>query len=176
MMTKKEAVAAAAIAVVADLFLFLSMITYQVKQLLESHNVNYIVKEHEPTPTSQDSARARGEPLKIGAKALIVKAKQGFIMAVLPADKKLDTKKLKIILGSKNLRFATQEELKEVTGLPPGAVPPFSQFFNIPLLVDNSLFDEEYMAFNAGSLTVSIKMKTNDYQMIVKPQTADFSF
>ncbi|MBS3175712.1 hypothetical protein J4457_00565 [Candidatus Woesearchaeota archaeon] len=65
--------------------------------------------------------------------------------------------------------------MQQTTGLPKGAVPPFGNFLNIPMVVDKALFDEEYMAFNAGSLELSFKMKTKDYKTLVNPEVAEFS-
>lgn len=144
-------------------------------ELLHKNNVNYLLKDHPPTRTSEESALHRGEPLKIGAKAMVMKTDIEYIMAVLPADRKIDSVKLKLILNTKNLRFASKEELFELTRLVPGAIPPFGSLFNLPLIVDKALLEEEYMAFNAGSLEKSIKMKTKDYQEIVKPRMEEFS-
>ena len=152
------------------------MDTFQhLQALLEQHHLNFIVKEHAPTPTSADSARERQEPLKIGAKALLLKQDTGFILAVIPADRQLDSKKLKVILNTRNLRFATKEELYEITGLVQGAVPPFGSLFNIPLIVDHAIQEEEYIAFNAGLLEKSIKMRTKEYILAAQPRFASFS-
>ncbi|MBI2572645.1 hypothetical protein HYV86_02185 [Candidatus Woesearchaeota archaeon] len=150
-------------------------LTPKIITFLEQHHIDFIRKDHAPTPTSQDSARERGEPLKIGAKALLVKADEEFILLVIPADRKLDTKKVKSVLKTKNLRFATKEELLEKTELIPGAVPPFGNLIGINMIVDSALFEEEFMAFNAGSLTTSIKMKTQDYKKIVQPKIDSIS-
>ncbi len=136
--------------------------------LLDKNAVRYDILHHEATPTSEESAKARGESLNIGAKALLMKA-DDFILCVIPANKRLNSKALKHILNTKNIRFATPEELKELTGLEKGAVPPFGSFMGMDMLVDESLFDETYMAFNAGSLTTSIKMRTQDYKKVVSP-------
>ncbi len=143
--------------------------------LLDEHHVQYQIINHPPTYTSEESAHYRGEPLKIGAKAMVLKVDSGFIMAVLPADRKIDSKKLKEILNSTSLRFATPQELLTSTGLVPGAVPPFGSLFEMKMIVDAALFEEECMAFNAGSLEKSIKMKTTDYQIIVQAQPMSFS-
>src|SRR3954451_11841425 len=45
---------------------------------------------HEPTRTSEESANARGEPLQIGGKAILLKTDDVFRLFVLPADRKLD--------------------------------------------------------------------------------------
>src|SRR3989338_8260014 len=97
----------------------------KIRDFLNQHQIPYTIIEHLPTPTSEDSARLRGEPLKIGAKALVLKTDDSFLMAVIPADRQLDTKKLKKLLHTRNLRFATPDELREKTGCEKGAVPPF---------------------------------------------------
>jgi len=152
------------------------MILFQrIKEFLDQHAISYIVKEHAPTTTSEESAKARGESIKIGAKALLLKMDSEFILAILPADRQLDTGKFKKIMKSKNLRFANADELTRLTGCPKGAVPPFGFLFGLNMIVDEALFEEEYMAFNAGSLEISIKTKTEDYRMIVKPREGQFS-
>ena len=146
----------------------------RITKLLDEHHAEYQIKNHPPARTSEESALHRGESLKIGAKAMLLRADTGFVMAVLPADRKINSNNLKKVLSVKSLRFATPEELKEITCLVPGSVPPFGSLFNIPMLVDKSLLEEEYMAFNAGSLEKSIKMKTGDYVKIVQPTFASF--
>lgn len=147
----------------------------QIKELLIKKRISFQVKEHLPTPTSEDSARERNEPLRIGAKALVIKADERFIMVIVPGDRKIDSQKLKRTLNAKKLRFATVEELEKLTGLKPGAVPPWGNLFNLPTLMEKSFLEEEYLAFNAGSLTTSIKMKVKDYIEAVKPILQGFS-
>src|SRR3954466_15051009 len=80
---------------------------------------------HEPTLTSEDSARARGEELRVGGKALLMRADDQTLLFVLPADRRADSAAIRKQRGVKKLRFATKEELLELTGLVPGSVPPF---------------------------------------------------
>lgn len=147
----------------------------QIAELLNKNKVDYMIKEHPPTPTSEDSARERGEPLKVGAKAMVLKADEKFIMAIVPGDRKIDSQKLKEILKAKNLRFVSVEELEKITSLKPGAVPPFGSLFNLTTIMEKAFLEEEYLAFNAGSLTKSIKMKVKDFIEIVKPEIKEFA-
>jgi len=131
---------------------------------------------HEPTRTSEESARARGEELRIGGKALLVKVDDTFRLFVLSADRKLDSAAIKTWFGARKTRFATPEELKEMIGLVPGSVPPFrAPLLPFPLYVDDSVFENERIAFNAGSLTDSIIMQTADYRRLAKPEVFRFS-
>ena len=150
------------------------MIKDKIISLLEDNNIQFQLKHHAPTPTSEDSARERGESVKIGAKALVLKTDKVFYLAVLPADRRLDSSAYRKLVGARKIRFATKDELLQLTGLVPGAVPPFGNFLGIEMIVGEGLFEEEYMAFNAGTLTDSVKMKTKDYKKLVNPNLGVF--
>jgi prolyl-tRNA editing enzyme YbaK/EbsC (Cys-tRNA(Pro) deacylase) len=131
---------------------------------------------HEATHTSEESARVRGESLAVGAKALLLKTDDVFRLFVMPANLQLDSKKVKQRFNAKSVRFATKEELLELTGLVPGSVPPFG----LPLLPFELFGDtaigvtEDKVAFNAGSLTDSIVMTATDWKAVAKP--VEFGF
>jgi Ala-tRNA(Pro) deacylase len=138
-------------------------------------NVPHRVINHQPARTSEESAAERGESVEIGAKALVVKVNQCFKLLVISGDRKLETKRVKNLFESKSFRFATVEELLELTGLVPGAVPPLGPVLGLEMLIDRSLFRNKEMAFNAGRLDVSIKMQVKDFVTLVKPRIEDFS-
>ena len=148
----------------------------KIRKILDEHKVDYKYSEHEEARTSEESAKARGEDLKIGAKAMVLKDEKGnFVMLVLSAVKKIDSKKAREILGAKKLQFATPEEVFEKTGCIVGGIPPFAPLFDIDYFVDKSVVDNEDMAFNIGERTKSVKMKTKDYLRVMKPKIAQFS-
>ena len=80
-------------------------------------------------------------------------------------------------LGVRRTRFATVEELHELTGLVPGAVPPFGE----PILPFELYADEsvgvvtDKVAFNAGSLTNSIIMAASDWEKLARPNRFRFA-
>src|SRR5262249_42802779 len=80
---------------------------------------------HEPTFTSEQSARAGGEDVRIGGKALLIKTDEVFRLFVLSAALKLDSAAIRRELAVRQTRFASSDELREKTGLVPGSVPPF---------------------------------------------------
>src|SRR5215472_11034350 len=97
----------------------------RVQEKLRGAGVPFTVLRHAPVFTSEEAAAVRGVPLSSGAKALVVKAGEAFVLLVLPADRKLDGRKARAALAVKSLRFATREEVQERTGLQPGSIPPF---------------------------------------------------
>ncbi|MEL6589719.1 MAG: YbaK/EbsC family protein [Bacteroidota bacterium] len=154
----------------------MASILAQIHQWLDKEKVSYRSLHHEPTPTSEDSARVRGESLETGGKALLLKIDQDFALFVMSAARKLDSKKIKRHFGAKKLRFANSTELHEHTGLIPGSVPPFGRpIFDLDLYVDQSILANEKIAFNAGSLTDSVIMPVNAYLKLARPEILEFT-
>jgi Ala-tRNA(Pro) deacylase len=152
------------------------MLLDQIRDWLSSEGVPFREVHHEPTRTSEDSARARGEELRVGGKALLIKVDSVFRLFVLSADRKLDSAAIKQHFGAKKTRFATPEELAELTGLVPGSVPPFGRpILPFPVFVDPSVFANERIAFNAGSLTDSIMMSIEDYRWLASAEVFRFA-
>jgi Ala-tRNA(Pro) deacylase len=142
--------------------------------LLDSEGVEYRLTHHEPVTTSEAAAAARGVGLNTGAKAMVVKGKDGFALVVLAADRKVDWKLLAPLVG-KSPRFASAEELQELTGLSKGAVPPFGGLFGLRTIYDESLLDVEWVNFNAGSHTDSVSMRREDMIRIGGGEIRSFS-
>lgn len=149
----------------------------RIRKFLDDAGVAYSELEHGPTRTSKEAAAARGEDLATGAKALLLRTDEVFRLFVLPADRQLDSGAIRRHLGARRTRFATPEELLDMTGLVPGSVPPFGE----PVLPFEIYADEDVgaaagrVAFNAGSLTHSIGMAAGDWERIARPLRFRFS-
>eukprot|EP00762_Andalucia_godoyi_P000723 ANDGO_05286.mRNA.1 Uncharacterized protein YeaK len=157
---------------------------------LKENGCAFTVSEHEATTTSEASASVRGEPLRVGAKALFLavtvkpSTSPVFHVAVLPASRKFDSKAFrKQVGGSKaSVRFATEEELLQQTGLTKGCVPPMGTCIAVPrtstasvstaetcyhTFVDPAVLapppDFPYVCFNAASLQHSVRMPVAEY-------------
>jgi prolyl-tRNA editing enzyme YbaK/EbsC (Cys-tRNA(Pro) deacylase) len=79
--------------------------------------------------------------------------------------------------SAKRVRFATADELRELTGLVPGSLPPFGEpILPLDLFADSSLgVRYDRIAFNAGSLTDSIVMSAADWEAVAKSIRFDFA-
>jgi Ala-tRNA(Pro) deacylase len=147
----------------------------RVESLLKQHSIVFQVLRHEPVYTSEEAARVRGTPLASGAKALICKGDDSFVMFVIPANQKLGSHAVRRIKGWRKLRFATREEVMEMTGLTPGSIPPFGSLFGLPTLCDERLGDNDVINFNAGDHSVSVSMRYADYVLVEKPELGEFA-
>ena len=147
-----------------------------IRTWLKAEGVVFREVHHAPTRTSEESAAARGEELRVGGKALLIKVDETFGLFVLSADRKLDSGAIKRHFGAKKTRFATPEELMATTGLVPGSVPPFGPpILEFPLYTDPSVFENTRVAFNAGSLTDSIILPIDDYRRLAQPVIFQFA-
>lgn len=152
------------------------MIVFEkIKKLLDDNGVQYKLTIHEPVRTSEEAARIRGTDITTGAKAMLVKTGEIYSLFVLPAAKKIDWKKVKHILEVKEVRFATEEEVEQITTVKVGGVPPFGNVLGLPTYYDESITKLEDVNFNAGLKTHSINMKAKDLVKLVVPMLCSFT-
>jgi Ala-tRNA(Pro) deacylase len=141
-----------------------------IRGLLRAHGAAFREVKHAPTRTSEESARARGVPLALGGKAIVGKCDETFRLFVFSAARRLDSGAIRRHFGSRHLRFASADELRQITGLEPGAVPPFGRpVLPLDLYVDESILENDRIAFNAGSLTDSVVMDRAAYLELARP-------
>jgi Ala-tRNA(Pro) deacylase len=142
---------------------------------LQVAGIAFTVLRHQAVFTSEEAAAVRGTPLSSGAKALVVKAGDEFVLLVLPADRKLDSKKARTSLGVKSLRFASREEVEQLTGLQPGSIPPFGSLFALPTCCDPALALNESINFNAGDHCISLQMTYLDYVAVEQARIVEMT-
>src|SRR3954469_21286877 len=144
----------------------------RVLELLGHKSIPHDVLRHAPVFTSEEAAAIRGTPLASGAKALICKADDRFLLIVLPADRKLASKLVRKAAGAKSLRFASRDEVEQLTGLAPGSIPPFGSLFGLPTRYDPTLANNKRINFNAGDHAISVSMTCADFVAVEKPVAA----
>src|SRR3954462_13919751 len=144
-------------------------------QRLQDSGRPFSVLRHEPVFTSEQAAAVRGTPLASGAKALVVRAGEDFVLLVLPADRKLDSRNARTGLGVKNVRFASREEVEQLTGLQPGSIPPFGSLFGLKTYCDPALGGNPSINFNAGDHAISVQMAYADFAAVEQPTPADLT-
>lgn len=148
----------------------------KILELLKRSKLKYQLIDHKEAPTCEKASQLRGKDLKAGLKTVLFKDKTKFVLFSLRADKQVDSKKVRKILGSQKLRFATEDELIELTGVKKGALPPFGrELFELELYLDKSVYDDPEVAFNMGILTRSCVIKTEDYLKLMSAEIVDFS-
>ncbi len=151
------------------------MVFEKVIQLLEQAEVGYELLRHEPVRTAQEASKIRGTSIKEGVKAIIFAADGKPVLVCVSGDRRVDSKVFKGAYGVKDLRLLSPEDVLQLTGLEVGAIPPLGKVMNLPTYLDKMVLENDYVCFNAGSHTRSIKMRTVDFVKLATPEIGDFS-
>jgi prolyl-tRNA editing enzyme YbaK/EbsC (Cys-tRNA(Pro) deacylase) len=146
--------------------------------LFKSKEVEYTLFEHQPVFTSEEASRIRNVDLKTGVKAMLVRSKEAekYLLADVAADRKIDFPKLESLAKVKRFRFATRDEVLMTTKCEPGSVHPLGHLFGVDTFLDNTVLENEFVNFNIGMLTKSVKIKSKDLLRVMEPNLiSDFS-
>ena len=145
----------------------------QLTDFLDEQMIPYRVKYHsKPVFTSEDAAIERGVRLSQIVKTMLLADGNDILVAVLPSHKRLDVKKLKKLSGHKNLQFMDKESIERRTGLIVGAVAPIGRVMEgIPLFVDPSVFDEEFLDISSGDPNAGLELHRDDLRFLLSGAT-----
>ena len=150
----------------------ISMKVYEnILRLLKEGGISYEEMEHPPVKTCEDSLKYRADYgwNGKGSKNILLHAKGRFYLVVTIAEKEIKAKRFKKEFNTKNIRFASSEEVKKITECEVGALPPFGYLNKeLPIYVDEEIFQHEYFMFNPALHTKSIRIKTDDLKKIYR--------
>jgi len=148
----------------------------KLKEFLDGKGIKYVSIKHSLAYTAQEVAASANIHAKELAKTVIVKLDGKLAMAVLPATKKVDFDLLQKASGARQAVITSENEFKDAfPECDIGAMPPFGNLYEIDVFVDESLSEDEEIAFNAGTHTELIKVAYKDFKKLVNPKMARFA-
>ncbi len=126
---------------------------------------------------------------------LLVDKDSKFVLACLPGDAQLDTKKVQTLVGSRRLSFATKEQIKEALGYEIGAISPLPPPEKIPaefswprksqgdflwkpnLLVvwDLKLQQKFKVNISSGNPSLGLELNRKELVNLINPKVGDIS-
>jgi len=148
----------------------------KLKEFLDRHKIKYVTITHSLAYTAQEIAASAHIAGKELAKTVMVKSDGKMAMAVLPASYKVSFDLLKKAPGASKIKLADEQEFRDMfPELEVGAMPPFGNLYGTEVFVDESLSQDEEIAFNSGSHTELITVAYRDFERLVKLKAAKFS-
>lgn len=148
----------------------------KLKEFLDSNAVKYVTVRHSTAYTAQEIAALTHTPGKALAKTVMVKIDGKMAMAVLPAAQRVDLSLLKAAAGARSIELASEEEFKSMfPDCEAGAMPPFGNLYSMDVFAEESLAEQEEIAFNAGSHTELVRLSYKDFERLAKPKVAGFT-
>jgi Ala-tRNA(Pro) deacylase len=146
-------------------------------RLLEYLNRSFVefdVLDHPVTYTAQAMAQATHIRAREVAKPVLIRAYDRFHMVILPADCLIDLDRLGELLGLRDPELATETEIARLfPDCELGAMPVFGNIYGVPVAIDDSLTQEDRLAFSAGCHDKSMVVETSDFMRLVEPRVID---
>lgn len=147
-----------------------------VEQFLRQRRVAFERLDHRPTYDAQSLAQAVHVSGEEVAKAVLLKADDDYMLAVLPATHAVDLRTAREVLGAQRVELASEEECgRHFSDCELGSLPPFGSQYGMKTMVDESLLEDDEIVFAANTHHEAIRMRFEDYQALEQPQVASFS-
>ena len=143
------------------------MILAKLETLLDVNGIHYTHTIHKTAFTAREVANAEEMPVNRIAKCIVFFAEDGYGIAVVPGDRKVDLHEMRALFRQPHLRLATEDELRKLFPESElGAMPPIGNHVGLPVFVDSILAGQETIAFNAGTHRDAIHMKFSDFERL----------
>ena len=151
-------------------------ISERLTKLLKKEGIAFEHTTHPEAYTMQEVAAVEHERGRCLVKAVVVKADEGFILAGVPASSKVDLDALGKLVGAKETRLAEEHEFADLfPDCDVGAMPPIGNLYDLPLWLDTSFDTCDYVVFNAGTHTDTVKMSLEDFKKLASPQSGQIT-
>ncbi|MDQ6971390.1 MAG: YbaK/EbsC family protein [Mariprofundaceae bacterium] len=138
------------------------------KRYLDSSKIQYDVVSHPFSRTSMETAEAAKVSGHQLAKGVILKDGQGYLMAVLPSPLHVQIITLNELTG-RNLELVEEDEVGRLfSDCDLGAIPPVGDAYQLEVVLDSTLLDEESIYFEAGDHRELIRVNEDDFQKLLK--------
>ena len=147
-----------------------------ISRYLNNNAVRFEVLSHQPAFTAHEVAVAVHVPDIELAKTLIVNIDGKQWMAVLAGNQRVSLRLLKRLFAANHIQLTHEEDLDAIfPGCERGAMPPFGNLYGLPVLVEQSITEDEEIVFNAGKHTESVKIRFEDFKRLVHPLVGQFA-
>ena len=130
---------------------------------------------HPPAFTAQKRAKYLHVSGGRVGKSVLLRGPSGYLLAVLPATRRVDLKAVAEALGGP-VRLATGEELAEVfRDCEWGAAPPFGRLYGLPTLLEESIPPEAWLVFETHSHMEAVRIRCGDFERLERPRRLRFA-
>ena len=148
----------------------------RVKKALKQFDQNLeIIILKESARTANDAAKSLCCEVGAIIKSLLFRTKDNFILCLVSGDERCSLKKLKLIIGKKEISMATPEQVKNQTGFTIGGVSPIGHVYKLEILIDNKLERFKDLFAAAGHPNCVFKIDFKNLQKITNGLIKDIA-
>ena len=152
------------------------MATEALTRALDDAGVAYELIPHAHTESAAAEADALGLAAADVAKTLVLTTPAGYRRAVIPADCRIDTHKVRDLVGAagKQVQLASEDDMRrDYADFELGAVPPLGGSRLDPVIVDRRVADRDTIVLEAGSHDQSIRLVPAELIRAAQAEVAD---
>ena len=143
------------------------------RNFLVSHSIwHRFIEFDEPVKTVEQAAR-KVDADQIAKSIVLVDSSKTPLLVILPAGNRISYKKIKTLLGVKDVRLANEDEVLAYSGYPVGGVPPFNLLKRV--LLDPKVLRNTTAIVGGGDINKLAELRTKDIVEIIKPIVADIT-
>ena len=138
-------------------------IAITMKQYLTNHKIDYSEFPHEHTATALESANATHIASDIVVKAVLLSDGSEYLLAVLPADRRLEISRLCDFM-EQDYELASEEEVGDVfSDCEVGAIPAVGEAYGLSVIWDDSLGKPDGVYLEAGDHETLIRVDKESF-------------
>jgi|GEM_PF-733371 len=146
----------------------------QLKQILKNANVNYEILTHDETIISaEDGVKSGIGNLAEMAPTMILETEKGFIAAIISGRTRLSYKKIKKMLGLKNISLAKPDEVLQVTVAEVGTVSLVN--LELPTIIDSLIMDATFVYGGCGVPRRTLRIDPSGLINVTNAKVFDFT-
>ena len=137
------------------------------QRYLADQNINYDVIPHEPTMSSMRTAEACHVSGECLAKGVLLRDRNGYVLAVLPASHHIRLADLKSQLGH-DVDLATEQEIAQLfRDCDRGAILAVGQCYGLDVIVDDSLEAQPEVYLEGGDHATLIHLSHAEFERLM---------
>ncbi|HEX6331299.1 MAG TPA: YbaK/EbsC family protein [Actinomycetota bacterium] len=150
--------------------------TERLEGYLRENGVSFEVQKHPVAYTAQKVAASEHVPGRMFAKVVMVEADRELVMLVVPASAAIDTARVENVLGGRPVRLAAEREFApRFPDCEAGAMPPFGNLYDVPVVVERALGENDHIVFQAGTHDTTMSVAYEDFERLVRPSVGEIA-
>lgn len=142
-------------------------IAISLQKYLDGRGIDYDTVSHEPSSRSTASARAANIPEDNLAKGVLIKYRNGYILAIVPASHHVRLEEIGA-LYERQVSLASESEVTRIfADCELGAVPPIANAYGLEAVMDDRLEGFNDIYFEGGDHRTLVHVRGRDFHKLM---------
>lgn len=129
-----------------------------VSEHLTRRGLQFEILPHDRAFTARDEARVLGVSPDEIVKTVVLDARDGHVLAIVPGSRRVDLDRVRSVMGDDTIDLASESEIEgDFPEFELGALPPIPSLIDAPVVLDPEVLVHRTVTFAAGNQRESIR-------------------